>query len=36
MVYDLSSDPREDSNLWRTDLTNGWAPAPALKLIVEY
>jgi arylsulfatase len=33
MMYDLSSDPHEDSNLWYTDLTQGWMLAPALMLI---
>ena len=28
MVYDLSSDPHEDNNLFDTDLTNGWMLAP--------
>src|SRR5271165_5657429 len=36
MVYDLSSDPHEDSNLWWTDLTNGWILAPDFKIIGEY
>jgi arylsulfatase len=36
MFYDLSSDPHEDSNLFYTDLTNGWMLAPDLKLIEEY
>src|SRR5271169_4202623 len=36
MVYDLSSDPHEDSNLWWTDLTMGWVFAPVLKIIGEY
>jgi arylsulfatase A-like enzyme len=36
MVYDLSSDPHEDSNLFETDLTNGWILAPDFKLIGEY
>jgi arylsulfatase A-like enzyme len=36
MIYDLSSDPHEDSNLFYTDLTNGWILAPNLKLIGEY
>jgi arylsulfatase A-like enzyme len=33
MMYDLSSDPHEDSNLWWTNLTQGWMLAPALMLI---
>jgi len=36
MFYDLSSDPHEDSNLFYTDLTNGWMFAPDFKLIAEY
>ena len=36
MVYDLSSDPHEDSNLFYTDMTNGWILAPNFKLIAEY
>ena len=36
MQYDLSSDPHEDSNLFETDLTNGWILAPDFKLIGEY
>jgi len=36
MVYDLSSDPHEDNNLFYTDLTNGWLLAPDFKLIGEY
>ena len=36
MQYDLSSDPHEDSNLWWTDLTNGWAVAPSFRAIGEY
>jgi hypothetical protein len=36
MIYDLSSDPHEDSNLFETDLTNGWILAPDFKLIGEY
>jgi arylsulfatase len=36
MMYDLSSDPHEDSNLWWTDLTNAWMLAPCLKLIGEF
>src|SRR5450432_1463527 len=36
MMYDLSSDPHEDFNLWWTDLTNGWILAPTLKIIFEY
>jgi arylsulfatase A-like enzyme len=36
LVYDLSSDPHEDNNLFYTDLTNGWIFAPDFKLIGEY
>ena len=36
MVYDLSSDPHEDHNLFYTDLTNGWMLAPDFKVIIEY
>jgi arylsulfatase len=36
MMYDLSSDPHEDSNLSWTDLTNGFLLAPVLKAIAEY
>jgi arylsulfatase len=36
MVYDLSSDPHEDNNVFYTDETCGWVTAPALKLIGEY
>jgi arylsulfatase len=36
MMFDLSSDPHEDSNLWWTDLTNGALLAPDFKAIFEY
>mgnify|MGYP003694071371 CR=1 FL=1 len=36
MMFDLSSDPHEDSNLWWTDLTNGALLAPSFKVIIEY
>jgi arylsulfatase A-like enzyme len=36
LVYDLSSDPHEDNNLFYTDLTNGWLLDPDFKLIGEY
>lgn len=36
LMFDLSSDPHEDSNLWYTDLTNGWIFAPILKVIERY
>jgi hypothetical protein len=35
MLYDLSSDPHEDSNLWWTDLTNAWMLVPFFKRIIE-
>ena len=36
LIYDLTSDPHEDNNLFYTDLTNGWILAPDFKLIGEY
>jgi arylsulfatase len=36
LIYDLSSDPHEDSNLFCTDLSNGWMLGPPLKLLGEY
>jgi len=36
MMYDLSSDPHEDFNLFWTDLTNGAMLAPTFKAIAEY
>lgn len=36
MMYDLNSDPHENSNLFYTDLTNGSMFAPSFKLIIEY
>jgi arylsulfatase A-like enzyme len=36
MLYDLSSDPHEDNNLFYTDLTVGWILAPDFKIIGEY
>jgi hypothetical protein len=36
MMYDLSSDPHEDSNLFYTDLTNSALLAPSFKAIIEY
>ena len=36
MIYDLSSDPHEDCNLFYTEMTCGWMLAPALKTIAEY
>jgi hypothetical protein len=35
MQYDLSSDPHEDSNVWSTDLTQGWMFAPNFRIIAE-
>jgi arylsulfatase A-like enzyme len=36
LVFDLSSDPHEDNNLFYADLTIGWIMAPNFKLIGEY
>ena len=36
MMYDLSSDPHEDNNLWYSDLTNGWMFGPFLRIIGQY
>jgi arylsulfatase A-like enzyme len=36
MVYDLSSDPHEDNNLFYMDLTNGALLAPSFKAIAEF
>jgi arylsulfatase A-like enzyme len=36
MFYDLSSDPHEDTNLFYTDLTNGWMMAPIFKVMARY
>ena len=36
MMYDLSSDPHEDCNLWYTDLTNGFLLAPVFRIIAGY
>jgi len=36
MMYDLSKDPHQDSNLWYTNLTNGWVLAPTLKPVEAY
>ena len=36
MMFDLSSDPHEDSNLWWTDLTNGALLAPVFRAIIEF
>ena len=36
MMYDLSSDPHEDTNLFYSDLTNGALLAPSFKAIAQY
>jgi arylsulfatase len=36
LIYDLSSDPHEDSNLFNTDLANSWMLGPPLRLLGEY
>jgi arylsulfatase A-like enzyme len=36
MIYDLTSDPHEDNNLFNSDMTCGWILAPCFKLIDEY
>ena len=36
MMFDLSSDPHEDNNLFYTDLTNGSQFAPVFRVIAEY
>ncbi len=36
MVYDLTSDPHEDCNLFYTDLTCGWMYGPAFRIIGKY
>jgi arylsulfatase A-like enzyme len=36
MMFNLSSDPHEDSNLWYTDLTNGALLAPDFRAIIEF
>jgi arylsulfatase len=36
MVYDLTSDPHEDNNLFNSDLTCGWVLAPSFRLIAQY
>jgi arylsulfatase A-like enzyme len=36
MMYDLSSDPHEDNNLFYEDLTNGALLVPALRAVGEY
>lgn len=36
LVYDLSSDPHENVNLFWTHMTNGWIVGPTAKLVAEY
>ena len=36
MLFDLSSDPQENVNLWEYNMETGWMYAPALKAIAEY
>jgi arylsulfatase len=36
MLFDLSSDPHENVNLWEYNMETGWMFAPALKAIAEY
>lgn len=36
MVYDLSSDPHEDNNLFYSDLNIDWVLAPDFKIIGEF
>jgi arylsulfatase len=36
LMYDLSSDPHEDSNLWYVNLTNGWILSPVFRLVEAY
>jgi arylsulfatase len=36
MVYDLSSDPHENWNLFAFKLDNGWMLAPVFREIVKY
>ena len=36
IIYDLSSDPHEECNLFYTDMTCGWMLAPDLKIIEKY
>lgn len=36
MLFDLSSDPQENVNLWEYNMETGWMFAPALKAIAEY
>jgi len=36
IVYDLSSDPGETTNLWELTMDMGWTYAPVLKTVAEY
>ena len=36
LIYDLTSDPHEDNNLFYSDLTTGWLMGPAFKILGEY
>jgi arylsulfatase len=36
LMYDLSSDPHEDNNLFYTDLTSGWLMGPVFKILGAY
>jgi arylsulfatase len=36
MVYDLSSDPHEDWNMFETRMDNGWMAAPMFRIIGSY
>ena len=36
MVFDLSSDPREDYNLWNTTMTMGWVYGPVGEIIAAF
>lgn len=36
LMFDLSSDPHEDSNLWYTNLTNGFLLAPVFREIIKF
>jgi arylsulfatase len=36
MLYDLSSDPHEDWNMFETRMDNGWMAAPMFRIIGSY
>ncbi|MGO9932394.1 MAG: hypothetical protein ACLPV8_11355 [Steroidobacteraceae bacterium] len=36
MMYDLTSDPHEDNNLFYSDLTTGWLMGPAFRILGAY